>query len=286
MILCWHKRSGVIACLAITLLWSGSALCAPLQTPGRIVSLAPAMTEILYSLGLGNRVVGVSSACDRPAEVHTKAKVGGMPNPSLEAILALKPDIVVMTQEGNPKSIADRLTKLGKKIYVFKATRLAELPAGIREMGQTLGTRDAAEEIARKIENAMRDATNRKEKQPKAEKALFVIWPKPLIVAGGTTIINDSMKLNGLNNIAADTTSVAYPHYSVEAVMQRQPDVIIIGAAHDPDMKRQSKDLMKHLGMLEAVRKGRICYVGDALYRPGSRIAEGLAELKQCEALR
>ncbi|AJY68358.1 hypothetical protein RW64_01465 [Geobacter sulfurreducens] len=244
------------------------------------------MTEILYAMGLGNRVVGVSNACDRPTEVRNKAKVGGMPNPSLEAILALKPDMVVMTQEGNPKSIADRLTKLGKKIYVFKANRLPELPTGIREMGQALGARDAAEGMARSIETAMTEVSIRKQKQSKAEKALFVIWPKPLIVAGGNTIINDAMKLNGLTNIAADTTSVAYPHYSVEAVMQRQPDIIIIGAAHDPDMKRQSKELMKHLGMLDAVRKGRVCYVGDALYRPGSRIAEGLAELKQCEALR
>lgn len=274
-----------ITLLVITLFWSGSALCAPPQPPGRIVSLAPAMTEMLYAMGLGSRVVGVSNACDRPAEVSTKPKVGGMPNPSLEAILALKPDLVVMTREGNPKSIADRLTKLGKKIYVFKASRLSELPAGIREMGQALGAHDAAEGMAHKIENAMAESSSRQQKRPKAErKALFVIWPKPLIVAGGTTIINDAMKVNGLTNIAADT-SVAYPHYSVEAVMQRQPDLIIIGAAHDPDMKRQSKDLMKHLGMLNAVRKGHVCYVGDALYRPGSRIAEGLAELKQCEAL-
>lgn len=286
MILPGHIWSGGIVWLIVTLLWSGSALCAPPQAPGRIVSLAPAMTEILYALGLGNRVVGVSSACDRPAEVRTKTKVGGMPNPSLEAILALKADMVVMTREGNPKSIADRLTRLGKKIYIFKASRLAELPAGIREMGLALGARDAAEYMAQKIETAMATASTRRQKPPKAEgKALFVIWPKPLIVAGGSTIINDAMKLNGMTNIAADT-SVAYPHYSLEAVVQHQPDLIIIGATHDPDMKRQSKQLMKHLGMLDAVRKGRVCYVGDALYRPGSRIAEGLAELKQCETLR
>jgi len=273
-----------IVCLSIIVFCSGSALCAP--PPGRIVSLAPVMTEILYAMGLGNRVVGVSSACDRPAEVCTKPKVGGMPNPSLEAILALKPDVVVMAREGNPKSIADRLTKLGKKIYVFKASRLADLPASIREMGQALGAREAADNVAQKIDAAMADASFRRQRQPKAgKKALFVIWPKPLIVAGGNTIINDAMKINGLSNIAADT-SVAYPHFSVEAVMLRQPDLIIIGAAHNPDMKRQSQELMKHLGMLDAVRKGRICYVGDALYRPGPRIAEGLAELKQCEAIR
>lgn len=262
-------------------LWSGSAQGAP-PSPDRIVSLAPAMTELLYAMGLGDRVVGVSNACDRPAAARALPKVGGMPNPSLEAILALKPDMVVISREANPPAVADRLTRLGKKRYVFTAHRLAELPAGIREMGQALGAGEAAEKLAHGIDAAMAETASRRQGQPRT--ALFVIWPKPLIVAGNGIIISDAMQLNGLANIAADT-GVAYPNFSVEAVVRRKPDLLIVGAAHDPDMKRQSAELLKQLGMLDAVRKGRVCYVGDALYRPGSRIAEGLAELERCGAM-
>ena len=242
------------------------------------------MTEMLYALGLGGHVVGVSTACDRPSEARTKTKIGGMANPSLEAIMALKPDVVVMTREGNPQNIAKRLIKLGKKIYVFKASRLADLPTGIRDMGQALGAVEKAEALAKNIEASLRDATDPSfQKAPHGRKALFIIWPKPLIVAGPGTIINDAMGGIGLKNIAADT-GISYPNFSVEAVIQRQPDLIIIGAAHDSNMKRQSQELLKHLWMLDAVRKGHVCYVGDALYRPGPRIAEGLTEMKRCGA--
>ncbi|MCL2761567.1 MAG: helical backbone metal receptor [Desulfuromonadales bacterium] len=279
------KHFWSVIVVVIALLWGGDALCAPSLTPERIVSLAPDATEILYAIGLGNRIVGVSSACDHPAAVRAKPKVGNMPNPSLEAILALKPDVVVVSVKGNPKSIADRLIKLGKKVYIFDATRLTELPASIRRMGQALGAKEAAEKAAQKIDAAIAKASVRRKKLRRGEiKALFVVWPKPLIVAGDNTIINDAMNINGLKNIAAGT-GIAYPHFSIEAVIERRPDLIIIGAAHDPDMKQESKELIEHLRMLDAVRKGQVCYVGDALYRAGLRIGEGLAELQQCGAM-
>lgn len=263
-----------VTLLAILPLWRGEALCA--SPPRRIVSLAPAITELLYALGLGERVVGVTNVCDRPEEARSKTKVGGMTTPSLESIVALKPDLVVMIKEGNPKEAADRLTALGIRVYVFSARRLADLPPAIRELGKVLGAREPAGVLACRIESAMRETgLNEVAKWPE-RKVLFVISPYPLIVVGPGTIIDDAMTLCGLKNIAADTGS-AYPEISLETVIRRQPDIIIFGSARG--MKNRAEDLLKRLKTVKAVRTGHVYFMGDALYRPGPRIPEGIAEL-------
>jgi iron complex transport system substrate-binding protein len=276
----------MMLCLLLLCGWSNAADCSSTLPPKRLVSLAPAMTEIIFSLGLGERVVGVTTVCDRPEEARSKAKIGGMANPSLEAIIALKPDMVVMTSDGNPKVIAERLAKLGIKTHIFRARRLTELPAGIREMGQALGARPAADHLAEGIETAIRNISASHEGKSSqtgtrgGRKALFVVWPSPLIVAGPGTILDDAMKMSGLSNIASDG-KVAYPRFSLEAVIERQPDLILIGKGHD-DMKKLSQGFLKSLSMLEAVKKGRICFMSDALYRPGPRIPAGMDELDRC----
>jgi iron complex transport system substrate-binding protein len=244
------------------------------------------MTEIIFSLGLGERVVGVTTVCDRPDEARSKTKIGGMANPSLEAIVALKPDIVVMTSDGNPKAVAARLHTLGIRTHVFTSRRLTELPAGIREMGRALGAQPAADRLVANMEKAIRDvSSSHRGKSPQTSsgggrKVLFVIWPSPLIVAGPGTILDDAMKLSGLNNIASDG-KVAYPRFSVEAVIERQPDLILIGKGHD-DIKNLAKGFLKSISMLDAVKMGRVCFMDDALYRPGPRIPVGIAELDRC----
>lgn len=276
----------VIICMLFLIGWSGVALCGTLPPPQRIVSLSPAMTEIIFSLGLGERVAGVTTVCDRPSEARSKTKIGGMANPSLEAIVALKPDIVVMTNDGNPKAISERLHKLGIRTHVFTSRRLTEIPAGIREMGQALGAQPAADRLAGNIEKAIRDVSSSQRGKTSrtnsggGRKALFVIWPTPLIVAGPGTILDDAMQMSGLHNIAADG-KVAYPRFSVEAVIERQPDLILIGKGHD-DMKTLAKSFLKSISMLDAAKKGRICFMDDALYRPGPRIPAGMAELDRC----
>ena len=128
----------------IILLWvslSGIVFASP---PGRIVSLAPSVTEILYDLGLGDQIIAVTTFCDYPPEAMAKPKIGGYSNPSIESIVAMKPDLVVMIDDGNPIEIQDRLKKLDIRTYVFRAKRLKELPQGIRDLGTALGIRDRA----------------------------------------------------------------------------------------------------------------------------------------------
>jgi len=130
-------------CFVVLLYFLGGS-GAEASAPRRIVSLAPNITEIVFSLGLGDRLVGMTTYCDYPRAAQKKTKIGGFSNPSLEAILALHPDAVILTEDGNPPEIAPRLGKLGIRIHVFRARKIEELPGAIREMGRYLQVEDVA----------------------------------------------------------------------------------------------------------------------------------------------
>jgi iron complex transport system substrate-binding protein len=256
----------------------------PVEPAKRIISLAPSITEILYALNLDERIVAVTNFCDYPPRTKEKPKIGGMLNPSLEAIVSMSPDIVLMTTDGNPKEVEERLKQLGIKTYVFRARRLAELPEGIRDMGKALGVEDRAKSLAGKIETEIKGSklgvptrVGRQNSKLK-KKVLFIIWIEPLIVAGPGTAIDDALQLLGWENIASDT-QVNYPKYSIEEVIHRSPDVILIGKPLT-DTEEFSKGFLKKIASLEAVRKGRVYYTSDALYRLGPRVLEGIKEVE------
>jgi len=251
--------------------------------PRRIISLAPSTTEMLFALGLGDRIVGVTTFCDYPEEAKAKAKIGGMSNPSLEAIVTLKPDLVLMTMDGNPREVEERLRSMNIKTFVFTARTLAELPQGIREMGAAVGVRDKADVLAKEIESAIMPTGSRVKGQrlKTSKKVLFIVWPEPLIVAGPGTAIGDAIDLLGLENTAAQTKTT-YPRYSIEEVIRQAPDVLFIGKGSGMDMRTVSKGILKKLSSVPAVKNGAVCYVGDSLYRLGPRVVQGIEELEKC----
>jgi len=255
-------------------------------TPQRIVSLAPNVTEVLYDLGLGKRVIAVSTYCNYPPEVRLKPKIGGMSNPSLEAIVALKPDVVVLTDDGNPREIAERLAKLKIPIYVFRAKRIADLPREIRAIGIAFGVKNRADRQAGKIERLLASYADkaRYASTHARKKVLFVTQPEPLIVAGPGTAIDDILNLLGSRNIAADAPT-PYPRFSIEEVIRHSPDIILIVKTQD-GMENRTGQLLRKLKTLEAVRQGRVFYIGDPLLRMGPRITEGMADLDRYLKLR
>lgn len=283
--------------IGLVLAIASSAFADPVSTPKRIVSLAPSMTEILFALGLGDNIIGVTSFCDYPEAAKAKPKIGGMSNPSLEAVVSLKPDLVVMTKDGNPKEFEERLRELKIKTYVFTARRIAELPNGYREMGAVLNVPERAGRLAKSMEKALSDAGGKgansaipafvgagRGSNPQSEihkKVLFIVWPDPLIVAGPGTAMDDAITLLGQQNIASDALS-AYPKYSLEEVIRRAPDVLIIGKATGMDMRAVSKSILQRLTPVPAVKNNVICYVSDNLYRLGPRIVPGIQELAAC----
>ncbi len=264
-------RSVTVVFLLLLLIAVASA-----QGPQRIVSLAPSITEILFALGLGDRVVGVTSFCDRPPEALKKTKVGGMTNPSLEKVLRLKPDIVVLTVDGNPKEFEERLKKLRIRTYVFRARKISDLPGAIVSLGEALGVKSRAIELANRFRTTV-DKYRASHLKAKKQKALFIIWPEPLIVAGPGTAIDEAMALVGLENIAKDAKA-RYPRYCLEEVIRADPDIIFIGKGH-VDMRKVSGRILERLSEVSAVRHGRVFYVSDALYRLGPRLLKGIQEL-------
>lgn len=265
-------RSSFMASVFIALL----LFSVPAQgaSPERIVSLAPNVTEILFSLGLGDRIVGVSNFCDRPAEAKNRAKVGAIKDPSLESILSLKPDLVVIDRDVNPDGIGERLAKLGVKVHIFSAFRIRELPPAVRALGKASGKQKEAETLARRLEKSFREIGN-KGKQRK--RAVFILLPEPLVVAGAETPIDDAMNLLGMENVAAGSAA-RYPRYSLEGLIAAKPEIIFIGKGH-ADMRRASEGFLKKIAMIPAVRAGRVYFLGDGLFRMGPRIEEGLREM-------
>ncbi|MEN6319657.1 MAG: helical backbone metal receptor [Syntrophaceae bacterium] len=263
--------------ITILIFLCGEAFSAP---PGRIVSLAPSVTEILYDLGLGERIAAVTTFCDYPPQALKKPKIGGYSNPSIETIVAMRPDLVVMIDDGNPLEIRDRLKKLHINTYVFRAKRLTELPQGIRDLGIALGIKDRAFKRANRIEKEIRQYERKSQKlspHTARKKVLFIIQPEPLIVAGPGTVIDDALKLLGVQNIAGNAAS-SYPKYSIEDVIRYSPDVIFVG--HAPGMTGDtSKGLFRRLNSLDAVKKGRVYYTSESLYRLTPKAISGIEEI-------
>jgi iron complex transport system substrate-binding protein len=267
-----HLLFVLFACIFLT----GPAMA---QTPARIISLAPNLTEILYDLGLGDRVIAVSRYCNYPPEVKTKPTIGGMSNPSLETIVAMKPEMVVLTDDGNPREIEQRLRQLGIRTHVFRARRLAELAGEIRVLGTVLDVHGIADRRAARIESVIRRYADKAQSSARRtpQKVLFVVQPDPLIVAGPGTTIDDVLQLLGLKNIAADA-KMQYPRYSLEEVIRQSPDIIFMGMMQDVVME-QFRRLLGKLSQVEAVRSGRVYYIGDPLFRLGPRITDGIDEI-------
>jgi iron complex transport system substrate-binding protein len=250
------------------------------ETPKRIISLAPNVTEMLFALGLDHRIVGVTTSCDYPEKAKEKPKVGGMSNPSLERVVSLKPDMVILTTDGNPKAFAERLQSFRIPTYVFRARTLAELPHGIRDLGSALGVREKADTLAREMQSSLHQLRQSTTHNSQGKKVLFIIWPEPLIVAGPGTAIDDAISILGHHNIAAASKS-SYPKYSIEEIILQSPDVIFIGKGH-ADMRKISGGLLKKLSGGPAVKNQQVFFVSDNLYRLGPRVVQGIEEMAVC----
>jgi len=273
------KKLFIILSLVVGMSYSVSA-AEPALLPTRIISLSPATTEILFALGAGDRIIGVTSFCDHPEEAKKKQKIGGLSNPSLEAIVALKPDLVVMTTDGNPQEVDERLRTMGLRTYVWTARKLAELPDGIRGLATAIGASAQGERMAGEIEKSI-NRTRYKVQSTKKMNVLYIVWPEPLLVAGPGTAIDDAIRLLGHVNVSAKAKT-SYPRYSIEELIREAPEVVFIGKGSGMDMQAVSQGILKKLATVPAVRNNKVCYVSDSLYRLGPRVVQGIEELAAC----
>ncbi len=278
------KKHFIIAFIFVFSIFCSGAVAEQSSPPKRIISLAPNVTEILFALGLGDNIVGVTTFCDYPPEAKKKPKIGGMSNPSLEAVVSLRPDLVVVTTDGNPKEFEERLVSLKINTFIFDARRLSELPQGIRSLAAALGVKERGEKLAKELEAGIHRSVHSALRTPHStlgKKILFIVWPEPLIVAGPGTVIDDAITLLGYGNIAG-TAKTAYPKYSLEEAIRSEPDVIAIGKGSGMDMHAVSRGILERMKSVPAVKSGSVCYLGDGLYRLGPRVVQGIEELAAC----
>ena len=247
--------------------------------PQRIISLAPNITEMLFALGLGARVMAVTSYCDFPPEAKTKEKIGDTLQPNLERIIALRPDLVVVTTASQVERLTRQLDQLNIPVYVTNPHTVRDVPRSLQHLGAATGAKPQADELAAKLEERIRQVETRVSGQPQP-RVLFVLQLGPLITAGRNTFINDLITLAGGASISGDQTA-EYPQFSLETAVARVPEVIIAPLMHGSGAIDEA-ELRRAFATTPAVRNNRLVRISpDLTSRPGPRLIDGLEQLAQ-----
>ncbi len=248
--------------------------------PARIVSLVPSVTEIVFSLGAEERLVGRTDFCDYPAAVRGKPSVGGMVNPNLETLVALKPDLVVATDEGNREETFRQLERLRIPIYLVHANRIAETIDLIARVGELTGRQADVPRLTGEMQRRI-DAVRRAVAPFPRPRVLYVLWPEPLIVPGRASMLTELIEIAGGTSITAGDGD-AYPRFSLELAVARAPEVIIL-ADHSTGAStagRASPEQWQRLVSVPAIRAGRLHSADlSILHRYGPRVPDGLETL-------
>lgn len=242
--------------------------------PMRVISLAPGNTEILYAVGLSDRVVGVTKYCNYPAQAQKKPKIGDV-TVSVESVVALKPDLVLAHSVIND-GIIPKLEKLGITVFAINPTTISELARDMRTVGKIVARPRTAESVARHLEQSVASAKSAQAKKT-SRNVLVVIQSNPLWVAGPKSFIDEMIRAANCKNIARDAKP-GYVPFSLEAAVSRNPDVIIVGLKSDVDYFLKSPAWKN----TNAVKNKRVYVVNnDLLVRVGPRLGEGLKALAE-----
>jgi len=292
----WTSRRAWLACVALCALALIPALRA--AGPARIVSTSPSITETLFALGLGVRVVGVSTYCRFPPEVEKLPKVGSFLKPDPELIAGLRPDLVVVHEVGN--GLDRRLGALRIPFIIVERGSLASAFSSMRRIAAAAGVPERADTLIGDVQRRL-DAIRRPAATAPKRRVLFIIGRRPgqltdLIAIGPGSYINELIDIAGGTNVMAIAGQPEYPRISMETVLRLNPDVIVDTVdMGDTDAERRARQpvnerLWSGYGMLRAVRTRQVhAATTDALVVPGPRVveaAEWVAALLRAEPLR
>lgn len=242
----------------------------------RIVSLAPNLTEILFAIGAGDRVIGRTSFCNYPLEARSIAVVSDMQTPNYERLLSLKPDLVLMTFVGNSPAAYTKLADLGLEPFAVSAQTIDGTLAAIDTIGVLVGERDNARMLQHDI-RATIDSIGAMARAQRSISVFVVLDRAPLMTVSGG-FVNESLTIAGGENIAAGDPT-PYPRFSREEVLRRDPEVILM-----PGDSAQSLEALigsfPEWSQLRAVRNHRVYTIpADVLFRPGPRLTHSIRQL-------
>lgn len=247
--------------------------------PARIVSLVPSWTETLFALGLDRSIVGVTDFCVHPADrVARVTRVGGTKNPDLEAIAALRPDLVIANKEENRRRDVERLEAAGLRVFVTYPRTVAGAVAELRALGRITARVDSADGIAAEVESRLEAIAPR----PGAHRprAVALVWRNPFMVVGGDTFANDLIARAGADNPFASDTTGRYPRVDARSLEAAAPDVILLPTEPYAFEESDRRELLALA--CPAARAGRIHIVeGELLSWYGPRMARALTTLAE-----
>jgi iron complex transport system substrate-binding protein len=257
--------------------------------PHRIVSVAPSITEILFALGAGDQVVGVTTYCNFPEAAKSRPKIGGYTTPSLEAILALRPDQVIMMK--NRPDVAQKLRQTGIDVTELQPENLAGVYEAIQVIAEKIGVPERGRALVQSIRKDLQESAAKSKAGPKP-KVLFIVGRTPgaisdLIGVGPGSFLSELINLAGAENILADA-AVAYPKVNMEEVIRRNPDVIIDMGHNEmvtPAQKQAVKQLWKKYIFLRAVQRDAVFPISaDYFVTPSPRVVLAVRDIQKMTA--
>jgi iron complex transport system substrate-binding protein len=237
------------------------------SAPQRIVTLAPNSAEIICLLGAGDSIVGVSKFCVYPPELKDRPRVGGLFDPDLERIAALKPDLVVL--RGRSDSVEELCRRRGISVYHDRTERLRDVETCILELGKRLGRMEEAKERVERFHDRL-DAVRRRVADKPRPRVLLTVSRSPdglgdVLTTGRGTFLHDMLQTAGGSNVFGHL-EMDWPQVSGESIIARQPEVIIElmpEVTLTPALEQQMLDQWKQLGSIPAAVDGRIHFVTD-----------------------
>jgi len=243
--------------------------------PQKIISLSPAITEILFAIGVGDKIAGVTDYCDYPAKALKKPRVGSFKEPNMEVIISSQPEVVFVSA-GIQEQFAKQFNDLGIKVIALDANNFEQVLDNIKLAGRVAGAGPKSLEVARDMGERM-DAVKETVAQSKTSPSVFFeVWDDPLMTAGPGSFIDDLITKAGGTNIAGDANK-EFAEFSLEALIDRNPDIYILNDhAHTPE------DIKKRSGYegSKAIRNNNVYSIEDDLVTlPGPRIIEGLEQM-------
>ena len=255
-----------------------------LEPPQRIISLAPSNTEILFALGLADRLVAVTDYCNYPPEAKTKPSIGGFSTPNIEEIVALSPDLVLATSIHENK-IIPQLESKGLTVFALAPKTLDEVLASIKLMGEVTGKEKEADELLKKMQDRIKVVTDKTSSLPEAKRpaVFYLTWHDPLMTSGVGTLLQELIQKAGGRNIFAEV--IGTKSVDLELLVARNPQVMIagVGMGSGGDKTYQYLKTESRLQNTEASKNGRIYQINmDLTGRAGPRIVDGLEQFARC----
>jgi iron complex transport system substrate-binding protein len=256
---------------------AGRAVRVP-QPVRRIVSLAPNLTETIFALGRGDLLVGDTDYCNYPPEALKKTHVGGPVNPSLEAVMALHPDLILATRAINRLVTVQALEQLGVAVYVTDPRTVEQVLSSTERLGRLLGAGEQSSMIVPSLRERLNQLRERLSgSQPRS--VFFITWVDPLVSVGRDTFLADALRLAGARSVIA--TPQDWPNINLEEVLHLQPEYLIFSSDDPEQIRRQVAELRGRAGWqgLEALRQNRIIILSEAFSRPAPRLLDTIEQL-------